>query len=118
MEHGDSLCFYGLKYSYLRLVGCILSLSLTFVMPLVAISAPLWMESPQYSPWVLFTLGIITYLSIVYTYFHTNRYFALSSFWAFFLPLCAVLYLLMTVDSARRYAFGTRSSWKGRSYAR
>ena len=34
------------------------------------------------------------------------------------LPLTALLYLLMTVDSAVRHHLGQGAAWKGRTYAR
>jgi hypothetical protein len=34
------------------------------------------------------------------------------------LPVAALLYLAMTVDSARRHWWGSGSRWKGRDYGR
>ena len=44
------------------------------------------------------------------------RFFELRALYAFTLPLAALLYAGMTLDSALRHAFGVRSSWKGRAY--
>ena len=38
--------------------------------------------------------------------------------WGLALPLAAVMYILMTIDSARRTWRGRGGSWKGRSFDR
>jgi hypothetical protein len=55
-------------------------------------------------------------LLMAFAYRPTIAYFALPWTWALTLPAAALLYLAMTVDSARRYWFGLGSHWKGRDY--
>jgi hypothetical protein len=46
------------------------------------------------------------------------RYYRLAPWLAPLLPFTALLYLLMTVDSALRHHRGHGAAWKGRTYAR
>jgi hypothetical protein len=46
------------------------------------------------------------------------HFYRVPLFYALLLPVTAVLYLGMTWHSALRFAFGRRSAWKGRNYAR
>lgn len=45
------------------------------------------------------------------------RYYRQPSLAAFALPVTALLYALMTLDSARRHRFGHGAGWKGRTYS-
>jgi hypothetical protein len=47
----------------------------------------------------------------------TVRFYGLSFPWAFTLPLAAVIYMVATLDSARRYWLGKGGQWKGRAQA-
>jgi hypothetical protein len=49
------------------------------------------------------------------SYLPQVRYSGLPIAWALTLPAAAVLYLLMTVDSARRHHAGRGATWKGRA---
>ena len=55
---------------------------------------------------------------MAFAYRPTIAYFALPPGWALTLPAAAFLYMAMTLDSARRYWFGSGSHWKGRDYGR
>jgi len=57
-------------------------------------------------------------LAMMVGYIPTLHYYRVSPYLALLLPLTGTLYLGMTWSSALRYWLGTRSSWKGRSYAR
>lgn len=130
--------FTELKYSYLRLLGCTLGLLLIFFAPLLAILGPIFFALCKYffltdtshssldlsfltslsynQLWLMLAIGLLTWLTITLTYFPTVRYYKLSFLWATSLPFAGLLYLAMTLDSARRYLFGIRAQWKDRQY--
>jgi hopene-associated glycosyltransferase HpnB len=104
--------FTQLHYSFGLLLVSLLSMVVIYLVPpvslllggiagqwgVVAIAAPIWS---------LMTLA----------YWPTIRLYRLSPLWAFTLPLIAMLYTLMTVDSALRHLQGRGGAWKGRVYA-
>lgn len=106
--------FTELKYSYLRLLGCVLMMVTLFALPLIACLMPCSCLS-SLGKWACIA-GALSWLTMAFTYFPSVRYFGLNGLWAITLPLSAILYLTMTLDSARRYLGGTRSFWKGREY--
>jgi hopene-associated glycosyltransferase HpnB len=59
--------------------------------------------------------GLAAWLLMAITYVPTLRLYRLGPFRAFGLPLVAMMYLAMTVDSARRHRRGSGGSWKGRT---
>ena len=97
-----------LQYSPVILVGCVLALLWTFVLPLAGLFAP----DPTAR-----TAAIIAGVTATVTYLPTLIYYRRSPAWALLLPIVGALYLAMTVDSAYRYSKGIRSEWRGRVYA-
>ena len=97
-----------LQYSPAILVGCVLALLWTFVLPL----AGLFASDPTAR-----TAAIIAGVTAAATYLPTLIYYRRSPAWALLLPIVGALYLAMTVDSACRYSRGIRSEWRGRVYA-
>ena len=61
--------------------------------------------------------GASASLLMVAAYRPTARFHDLPPRWLLSLPVAAVLYLLMTLDSARRYRGGRGGAWKGRTFA-
>jgi len=97
-----------LQYSPAILVGCVLALLWTFVLPLAGLFAP----DPAAR-----TAAIVAGATAALTYLPTLIYYRRSPAWALLLPIVGALYLAMTVNSAYRYSKGTRSEWRGRVYA-
>ena len=97
-----------LQYSPAILVGCVLALLWTFVLPLAGLFAP--------DP-LARTAAIVAAVTAAVTYLPTLIYYRRSPAWALLLPIVGALYLAMTVDSAYRYSRGIRSEWRGRVYA-
>jgi hopene-associated glycosyltransferase HpnB len=97
-----------LQYSPVILVGCVLALLWTFVLPLAGLFAP----DPTAR-----TAAIVAGVTAAVTYLPTLIYYRRSPAWTLMLPIVGTLYLAMTVDSARRYSKGIRSEWRGRVYA-
>jgi hopene-associated glycosyltransferase HpnB len=101
-----------LHHSPLLLVGTVLGLALLyFVPPFVAIACPL------HGNYLASTLALAAWLVMAWTYLPTLRDYALSPLYAFLLPISGLLYLLMTLDSARRHRAGHGAHWKGRAGA-
>lgn len=103
--------FTQLHYSTLLLLGTVLGMFLVYVVPPLSILVGLYLRSISLilsglAPWALMTLA----------YLPTIRHYQLSPFWAVSLPLIAVLYNLMTLDSARQHWQGKGGAWKGRVY--
>lgn len=96
-----------LQYSPAILVGCVLALLWTFVLPLAGLFAP----DPTAR-----TAAIVAGVTAAVTYLPTLIYYRRSPAWALMLPIVGALYLAMTVDSAYRFSRGIRSEWRGRVY--
>ena len=47
----------------------------------------------------------------------TLRFYRVSLFWSFALPLIALIYLVFTIDSAYQHSQGRGGMWKGRAQA-
>jgi hopene-associated glycosyltransferase HpnB len=100
--------FTQLRYSPLLLAGCVAVLSWAFWLPVIGLVA-----GDQAGR----LLSLAALIGMIATYLPTLRFYSLSPFWALLLPLTGTLYLAMTVDSARRYYQGVRSTWRGRVYS-
>lgn len=99
-----------LRHSRLLLIGTVIGLLLTYVVPPVA--AILGVSTQH---WLLAALGAGAWLLMAATYVPMLRFHRVSPGWALNLPSIAVLYLAMTVDSARRHRQGRGGAWKGRT---
>jgi hopene-associated glycosyltransferase HpnB len=105
--------FTQLRYSALLLAGTVLGMTLIYLLPpLLLLTAPLHRQA------AIAAVALATLLLMAFAYRPTIAYFALPPAWALTLPAAALLYLAMTLDSARRYWFGRGSHWKGRDYGR
>jgi hopene-associated glycosyltransferase HpnB len=100
--------FTQLQYSWLLLVGTVLGMLLTYLVPVVLAFSPVsfvWRLS--FAAWALMTL----------TYLPTVRFYKLSPLWAPTLPIAAAFYTYTTTLSAIRFWLGRGGQWKGRSQA-
>jgi hopene-associated glycosyltransferase HpnB len=97
-----------LRYSPVLLAGCVVALSWAFWLPVVGLIA-----GDQTARMVSLTAII----AMIITYLPTLFFYRLSPLWAMLMPLTGTLYLAVTLDSARRYYRGVRSSWRGRVYS-
>ena len=105
--------FTQLRYSAWLLAGTVLGMTLIYLLPpLLVLGYPLHGQSS------IAATALLTLLLMAFAYRPTIAYFALPSGWALTLPAAAFLYMAMTLDSARRYWFGSGSHWKGRDYGR
>jgi hopene-associated glycosyltransferase HpnB len=108
-----------LRYSPPLLAGTVLGLGLLFAVPPAAAAAgvaglafgPLWPAG------LVAGIGFAAWLIMTLTYVPTLRFYRLSALRAPALPMVAMLYAGMTLDSARRYYTGRGGVWKGRTLA-
>lgn len=98
-----------LNYSPLWLALCTLMFGLSFGLPWVALIA---------GPGPARIAGGVALAASMFSFVPVLRYYGLSVLRVLTLPLIALLYLMMTWDSALRYWRGERSRWRGRSYQR
>ncbi|HET8590730.1 MAG TPA: glycosyltransferase [Nakamurella sp.] len=102
-----------LRHSPVLLLGTVLGLLLGFVVPPAAAITGAVLGDP-----VLAALGGTAWLMMAGSYLPMLRCYRLGAWRAPLLPLVAVLYLGMTVDSARRHHAGRGGAWKGRTASR
>jgi hopene-associated glycosyltransferase HpnB len=102
-----------LRQSPLLLLGTVLGLLLTYAVPPVAAVAGL-----VSGHWPLCALGFAAWTVMTVTYLPMLGAYRLGAWRAPLLPAVALLYLAMTVDSARRHHAGRGGLWKGRVIAR
>jgi len=100
--------FTQLRYSAVLLAGTLAGMLLTYVAPLLLLSAH---DSTArllgFSAWLLMSVSFLS----------TVRFYRLSIVWAPLLPLTAVFYTYATWLSAVRYWMGKGGLWKGRAQA-
>lgn len=102
-----------LRHSPPLLLGTVLGLTLVYLVPPVALVAGLLTGDPV-AAWT----GGLAWAVMTATYLPMLGYYRQSLWSAPLLPFTAVLYLLMTVDSAVQHYRGRGAAWKGRTYAR
>ncbi|MGW7450734.1 glycosyltransferase [Streptomyces sp. NPDC054787] len=102
-----------LRHQPLLLAGTVAGLVLVYLVPPAALLAGLATGHPAVA-WV----GGLAWLLMSGTYAPMLRYYRLPIALAPLLPFTALLYLLMTVDSAVQHYRGRGAAWKGRTYAR
>ncbi|MBD2185107.1 glycosyltransferase [Aerosakkonema funiforme] len=103
--------FTQLNYSPLLLLGTLIGMTLIYIVPPVSAIAGILTGN-----WLVFSLGILTWLLMAIAYFPTLKLYRCSPLLSFCLPAIAFLYTLMTLDSAWRHWRGRGGAWKGRVY--
>jgi hypothetical protein len=100
--------FTQLEYSPWLLLGTVLGMALTYLVPVVLVcGTPPRAWRMALAAWALMTI----------TYLPTVRFYKLSPLWAPLLPLAAAFYSYATCLSAVRYWLGHGGQWKGRAQA-
>ncbi|MFV5998287.1 glycosyltransferase [Streptomyces sp. NPDC056231] len=102
-----------LRHSPVLLIGTVLGLALVYLAPPVTLAAGL-LGGDRPAAWA----GGAAWAVMAGTYMPMLGYYRQSMWLAPLLPFTAVLYLLMTVDSAVQHHRGRGAAWKGRTYAR
>jgi hopene-associated glycosyltransferase HpnB len=101
--------FTQLRYSALRLLGTLLGMALTFLLPIaLTFSSSLRVWPFALAAWCLMTASFLP----------TVTFYRLHPVWAILLPLAALFYTFATWLSAVRYWLGRGGQWKGRRQAK
>ena len=100
-----------LRHSPLLLAGTVLGLTLVYLVPPAATVAGLATGLPAVA-----LTGAAAWLLMAGTYLPMLRHYGQPAAAAPLLPFTALLYLLMTVDSAVQHRRGRGAAWKGRTY--
>ena len=105
--------FTQLRRSWTLLGGAILGMALLYLAPpAIALSFP-WHRNDLAAG-----LALSAWFMMSLAYFPTVRRYGQPSSAALTLPLAAVLYMAMTIESALCHLTGTGGAWKGRTYPR
>ena len=127
-DTGDSIwrmvrrtAFTELNYSWLRLIGTVVGLAVAFGLPplfflcgLVFFGLPSVVDVEVSARLALLLMleGGIAWGLMTMVYLPAVRFFDLRSVWGFSLPLAAMLYEAMTLDSAFRHLRKKRVDWR------
>jgi hopene-associated glycosyltransferase HpnB len=104
--------FSQLDHSPWMLLGTVVGMGLIYLMPAVGLASGLLLGNP-----LLIGLGLAGWGLMAIAYGPMLRFYRLSPLRALALPVVALLYTLMTLDSALRHWRGRGGAWKGRTYA-
>jgi hopene-associated glycosyltransferase HpnB len=103
--------FTQLKYSPLLLVGSLLGLMVIYVVPPLGFITGLVSGN-----WLMAITGLMAWLLMSFAYLPMIRFYQCSLLYTFCLPIIALFYNFMTLDSAWRHWRGRGGAWKGRVY--
>jgi hopene-associated glycosyltransferase HpnB len=100
--------FTQLRYSAWQLLGTLIGLAITFLVPVAltfAAQTRFWLP------------GLVAWCLITASFLPTVTFYRLSPIWGPLLPLAALFYSYATLLSAIRYWLGRGGQWKGRAQA-
>jgi len=100
-----------LDYRPISLLGTVLGMTVLYLAPPAAL-----VFGGLAGDGVAAVAGGLAWAVMTVLFLPTLRLYGRSAGWAFALPLAALLYTAMTVDSARRHHLGRGGAWKGRTY--
>jgi hopene-associated glycosyltransferase HpnB len=100
-----------LNYSPFLLLGTVLGMSLVYLAAPIILLLGIYLKSSN-----LIIITSLTWFLMAIAYLPTLRLYKLSPLWSLSLPLIALFYNLMTIDSALRHWRGQGGGWKGRVY--
>lgn len=101
--------FVQLKYSTLKLTVTILAMLIIYFIPVSSILIGLLSKDIA-----LLVMGLIAWVMMLITYKPTLSLYNRPTWEACLLPISALLFSAMTLDSARKYWIDKTPSWKGR----
>ena len=103
--------FTQLRHSAWRLAATVAGMTVIYLAPPLAVVAGLGAGQT----WPMLA-GLAAWLAMAFAYRPTLRLYGQPAAMAPVLPLAALLFTLMTADSARRHWRGRGGAWKGRTY--
>ncbi len=101
-----------LNYSPWLLIGTVFGMALVYWVPPLGFVVGLALGKGLTA-----LIGLAGWLLMARAYWPTLKLYGGSPLLALALPLIALLYTLMTIDSARRHWIGEGGAWKGRVYS-
>ncbi|MHB1531654.1 glycosyltransferase [Acidithiobacillus sp.] len=100
-----------LRHSPWRLAAAVLGMLFLYALPMLGVILGLCAADT-----LLLGLGALGSLLMMLSFWPTLHLYGRGAGWLPTLPLAAMLYMAMTVDSAWRYYQGQGGAWKGRTY--
>lgn len=100
-----------LSHSLVNLVGTIFGMMSIYLLPPLAVLT--W---PFHQDTLFGFMGLTAWALMSVAFAPTLRLYTTSILWAPSLPIASLFYVLMTIDSARRYRQGKGGVWKGRAF--
>ncbi|NEN90664.1 MAG: glycosyltransferase [Okeania sp. SIO3H1] len=104
--------FTQLNYSPLLLVATVIGMKLIYLVPSLGI-----ILGVIFSWWEIVAVAFLARILIFLAYLPIIRFYQISPIYAMSLPTVALLYTLITIDSAWRHWQGRGGHWKGRTYS-
>jgi hopene-associated glycosyltransferase HpnB len=101
--------FVQLNYSTLNLLGTVIGMLFIYAIPIASVLIGFSSNNIE-----LLLLGLAGWVMMAIAYTPTLRLYNRPIWEACLLPLAALLYSAMTIDSARKYWVGNAPTWKGR----
>ncbi len=104
--------FHQLGYSALLLAGTVAGMVMLYGVPPLAVFG-----APLYDAFWTQSLGTLTYFTMGVVFWPTARLYGQSAIAVLLLPVAALFYVAMCLDSARRHWIGRGGTWKARHHA-
>jgi hopene-associated glycosyltransferase HpnB len=101
--------FVQLSFSALLLVGTVIAMGIVYLFPPVSVALGFHIPSPT-----VLVIGIAAWILMSACYLPTLRLYRQPAWATVFMPVSALLYTFMTLDSARRFLTGRPPSWRDR----
>ena len=98
-----------LRHSLPRLAATLLGMGVAYLIPPLGLCVGIIQGNPM-----LTALALAAWVGMALAYRPTASLYRLAAPWLLTLPLAAVLYAAMTLDSAIQYRRGAGGRWKGR----
>ena len=105
--------FHQLNYSVLALLGTVIGMAFVYLGPPVFV---VWGIAIGELPATV--VAFSAWFAMAWAFAPTIYRYGLNPWYGFALPFASLLYVLMTLDSARRHWIGKGGAWKGRTYQR
>ena len=105
--------FVQLDFSILALLGAIVGMTITYLVPPVAVVYGLLFSLNE-----IVIIGGAAWVIMSMAYLPTLKHYDEPIWRVIWLPAVAFLYTLMTISSALRYRAGSGGLWKGRLYGK
>lgn len=103
--------YAALRYSPMLLVCALLGMLLVYPLPWLLLAFATFTDEPVNGALACAAIGMQ-----LFCFRPTVSFYGLPAWWAATLPVAALLYMAMTVDSAWRHRCGRGGAWKGRTF--